>query len=179
MKYTPLPSQEELLRLFTYSVITGELRWKVSPSQCVKAGDIAGTLHHKGYVNVSIAGTKYQAHRLIWRLLTGDDLTLMQIDHLNRDKSDNSWHNLRLATHSQNQCNTKPRSNQFGATGVCRTGRCTGYQARISYLGRKYSLGVFPTIEEAHNAYCRAAADLHGEFAQIQSTKLITNLSHG
>ena len=45
-------TQKEVRRLFSYNKKTGILRWKISPSKNVKAGDIAGTPNDKGYLKV-------------------------------------------------------------------------------------------------------------------------------
>jgi hypothetical protein len=41
------------------------------------------------------------------------------------------------------------------------------YQARIMADKQRFFLGSFSTPEEAHAAYCKAAVELHGEFARI------------
>jgi hypothetical protein len=46
----------------------------------------------------------HQVHRLIWLMKTGELPTCM-IDHINHDRADNTWVNLREATASQNQMN--------------------------------------------------------------------------
>jgi hypothetical protein len=162
-----LPSQDELQRLFEYSVITGELRWKVRPAWQVRVGDVAGTVNGHGYTAVCIGGIIYAAHRLIWKLVTGEDPTEC-IDHVDRDGSNNAWMNLREATRRQNQCNRGVQANNTsGFKGVSWVARRKEYSAQIKIDGKTTFLGHFKTAEEAHRAYREAATRLHGEFARF------------
>lgn len=68
--------------------------------------------HNRGYVVVSLCGVQFLAHRLAWLLMTRE-WPPEHTDHINRDRSDNRWVNLRLASISQNNANsikTKPRN---------------------------------------------------------------------
>lgn len=90
------------------------------------------------------------------------------VDHKDRDGLNNTLANLRAATHSQNKCNSKLKSNNTsGHKGV---GYCPGkmkWRARIMFEGKCIHLGYFDTAWLAAKAYSAAAADLHGEFARI------------
>lgn len=77
-------------------------------------GNPVKTLAKNGYVVTSYQGKKCYAHRLAWKLMTGEFTpTSMDIDHINRDRKDNSWSNLRLATRSDNLKNCKKRRNSL------------------------------------------------------------------
>lgn len=93
-----------------------------------------------------------------------------QADHKNHDTLDNTDGNLRIATVSQNLGNCrKPRTNTSGFKGASECwikGKFMGYQAKIRFQGRQMHLGVYPTKELAHEAYCKKALELHGEFAR-------------
>jgi hypothetical protein len=87
----------------------------------------------------------------------------MEVDHINRDPSDNRKENLRLATHRQNLYNsTYP--NQWGCKGVTLDVARNKWRAQIRIDGRKVNLGRYETFEEAAEAYRKAATELHGEF---------------
>ena len=44
-------------------------------------------------------------HRLVWETFNGEIPEYMEIDHINRDKTDNRLSNLRCVTHRQNMRN--------------------------------------------------------------------------
>jgi hypothetical protein len=51
------------------------------------------------------------------------------------------------------------RNNSTGVLGVCEYG--TKFHAQIGAKGKRYSLGLFDTVEEAAAAYAAAKAELH------------------
>ena len=165
MTYSPLPTIEELEERYFYSVITGELYYKVNAGR-KGTGAIAGSKHSTGYIVVKFKGKAYRAHRLIWKLVTGEDPPC-DIDHKDNIRDNNAWHNLRLATTSQNQSNSLMRcDNTAGYKGVFK--RPSGkYQATIKYQSKSIHLGTYDTAEDAHAAYVAKATELFGEFANV------------
>jgi hypothetical protein len=97
-------THKELAERVSYDPDTGILRWKVKPAQRVKIGDAIGTKNSKGYLTSWQQGKAYQTHRLIWLLMKGE-WPKGQIDHINGNKADNRWCNLREATQAQNLMN--------------------------------------------------------------------------
>ena len=150
----PLPSQERLHELFNYDPKTGELTRKIQTARSTKVGERAGSLDTSGYRNVRTGEGQYREHRIIWRLVTGEDPCALTVDHINRIKDDNRWENLRLASPMQQACNQDTRSNNTsGITGVHwveSRGRWE-VSARKQYQGRH--LGSFATLLDA--AACR------------------------
>ena len=120
----------------------------------------------RGYIYLEVDGKPYMAHRLAWFYMTGI-MPGKQIDHINRNKIDNRFENLREATHGQNRANSK-NNNPNGLKGVRRLPwmkdgtKC--WQAKITHEKKQIYLGCFHTKEEAHQAYCKAAKKLHGDF---------------
>ena len=113
-----------------------------------------------------VDGRNYFAHRIAYALHTGEDPLNMHIDHIDGDGLNNSFSNLRLATHAQNIRNSKrPTSNTSGFKGAYKS-RWGRWTARIVIEGKAVHIGTFDTPELAHMAYCKAAAELHGEFAR-------------
>ncbi len=106
---------------------------------------------------MTISRKAFQAQRIIWRLVTGDDPGALVVDHINGDKLCNSWHNLRLATRNQNARNRK------NTQGYHWNGR--KYTACIKVNGIQEHLGSFDTKAEAIAAYKEASLKYHGEFS--------------
>ena len=103
----------------------------------------------RGYVLISIDGTRYPAHRLAWLYIYGQ-WPNGQIDHINRNPSDNRIVNLREATVAENGHNAGLRiDNTSGFKGVHRHRNLLArpWQARIKFGSRRISLGYFETPE--------------------------------
>lgn len=156
---------EKLRSLLSYDPETGVLTWKDRPKSRgirTKAGDIAGTKQVHGYIAINIDRMPQLAHRIAWAMMTGE-WPKHQVDHINMDRSDNRWENLREATNSQNGMNRTAQSNNRGSgvKGVTKHKQGKGYCARIMANGVEHYLGYFQTIAEAKSAYEAAAKKLH------------------
>ena len=160
---------DRLHELFAYDENTGVLTRKIRTSNKIKAGDAAGFMRADGYWIAHVDGSQIMVHRIIWAMMTNEWPT-EEIDHENHDPSDNRWDNLREVSHLQNMQNTKVRSDNItGFKGVSRkkNKKANPWVAQISVDGGRNHLGYFPTAELAYAAYCRAALELHGEYACV------------
>jgi hypothetical protein len=156
-------TQQQVKSLLRYDPETGEWNWLVFKKNRKTASTKAGSLIKKtGYVCICINGHLYQAHRLAWLYMTGYWPT-NQVDHKDTNRSNNKWDNLRLASNSLNQANTKNyRNNTSGHKGIWFRNDCRKWYVKV---GRKY-VGLFETYDDAVNAYQKTAAEKYGEYAR-------------
>lgn len=171
-----LPDRIYLCECFIYDPVVGTLTWRQRPrhhfltlrGQRISlryAGTLAGAVpsNKTGYLRVNISGNVYQSHRVIWKMVKGEEYET--IDHWDLDRTNNRWGNLRPSLYGQNNANSKVRSNsKTGIKGVQMDPRTGRYKARIRKDKITRFLGSFDTTAEAHAAYCKAARELHGEF---------------
>lgn len=123
-----------------------------------------GNADRYGYLQFQSEGRQYLLHRVIYFLMTGTYPPI--VDHKDGHRQNNAWLNLREANPSQSAANRGPRKNQRYPKGVETIRNSPRFQARITVRGTRIALGIFDTPEEAHAAYCIAAAKFHGEFAR-------------
>jgi len=158
---------EEVTGILDYDHKTGIFRWINRSGQGGRnpAGSRAGGLNKEGYRYIWINGTFYRACRLAVLIMEGR-WPKHQVDHINRDTGDDRWENLREAKQSQNKANGKKyRNNSTGLKGVTWDAERELYTVRIRENGVYRRLGRFETVEEAHEAYKKAAKRIYGEFA--------------
>lgn len=117
------------------------------------AGREAGAVNAGKYKQVSALGKQaLYVHRVIWLWMTGEWPS--EIDHRDRDRSNNRWSNLRDVSHLKNGRNQGMRKNNTtGVTGVYRqkTGRFWASIGSKPAGDFKY-LGTFDTLWEAGEA---------------------------
>ena len=109
-----------------------------------------------GYIYPSIKGTRVLQHRIIAAAYLGLDLAdlKVQVDHINRIKTDNRLVNLRLVTNQQNAFNTS-------AKGYSWNKQRNKWRAQIMVNGKMKYLGMFVEEEAAHAAYLAEKEILH------------------
>jgi len=155
-KPKPLPPVEVLEELFAYDPDTGVLSYRKRPSKysATEAGAAVGTLHVSGYLVVTVGRSVYRVHRLIWKLVTGEEPPSI-LDHRNRNRADNRWANLRAAEPWQNTGNRRTAKE-----GVVPGRRAGSWKAQFAGSSKTFS-----TKEEAHRAYVQWHLQRFGEFS--------------
>lgn len=108
----------------------------------------AKTVH--GYLQMNMNGWPYLVHRLIFLYMEGN-FPDADVDHVNGDRMDNRWTNLRLVTRQDNLRNQGVRTdNTSGQIGVHLDKRSGKWFAYIGVGGgKRESLGTYETFEEA------------------------------
>jgi AP2 domain/HNH endonuclease len=117
------------------------------------------------YAMRKVNGKMIRMHRVILGASEGQ-----WVDHKNGNGLDNQRGNLRIATPSQNSQNSRKRlvaTSRF--KGVCFDNRSRKWRAVIQHSGKERFLGNFDREEDAAKAYDKAASDLFGEFALVNS----------
>ena len=160
-------TQERLHDLFEYRE-DGNLIRKVSTSNKVKVGSVAGWFQPPSYFRVVIDGTTYPVHRMIFLYHHGYLTPGMEIDHIDGNPGNNRIDNLREVTRSQNMLNCKIRSNsKSGVKGVSWDKSNSKWKAEITIKEGKYGyLGRYTTLEEAEAVVKEAREKYHGEYAR-------------
>lgn len=178
MACKPLPSQEVLRQLLDYDPATGlftwkerDLEWFPSGAQSQKhnaaiwngknAGKPAFTTKlSTGYMSAGLLGVTRTAQRVAWKWMTGEEADT--VDHINGDKADNRWSNLRSVPHAINGRNCKrSKNNTTGINGIGVDKRNGRWTAAIHVNYRKKYLGSFHCLGQAVRAR-RAAEKAHG-----------------
>lgn len=157
-------TQHQLKSVLIYYPDTGEFRWSVGRPGA-SLGSKAGRVNSSGYVEIGVLNGLYRAHRLAFLYMTGA-FPENGVDHINRDRMDNRWSNLRECDQSKNMANVEIRSNNTsGFPGVVWDKQRSKWRAQIRIDGKKKNLGRFDIYDDAVNAVRFAAVSQWGEFA--------------
>lgn len=180
-------TQQEIKSLVDYNPETGEFVWRPRSEKDnyhgwngVYAGKPAGTTDRagwNGYKLLTLRAKQYKYHRLVWLWMTGSfPPDGVNIDHINGDKADNRWCNLRLATVSQNGANAKlSKANKSGAKGVFfRSDLKKKWGANLKVGNVILQRWCFETFEEALAQRREWEREYFGEYARpLEATQRI------
>ena len=107
----------------------------------------------------------FRAHRLVWLYVHGRFPTAF-VDHINNIRHDNRLNNLRECSHAENNLNIGKRcDNSSGIIGVTWHKETNKWRVRAQVDGKDFSLGLYPTKEEAALARKVFVEQNHGDFA--------------
>jgi hypothetical protein len=126
----------------SFEYANGKLYWKTGNTKNKEAG----CLHPTGYIQVKWKYKTWRLHRIVWIWHGNKLLKELEIDHINRIKTDNRIENLRQVTKSINNANKKAIF-----VNHCK-GKWKAYTSRVLGKGKQIHLGVFETKEEAEKA---------------------------
>jgi hypothetical protein len=156
-------TQERLKAVVRFEPEIGEFYWLTnSPWRVGVIGERAGSVRVDGYRSITIDRVKYLEHRLAWFYQYG--IFPKQLDHINRNRTDNRIVNLREATAEQNRANRGAVKSISGLKGAHWNKEAKRWVSKIERNGNATYLGSFNTAEEAHAAHCKAAKEYDGEF---------------
>jgi len=141
--------QTLLKTLFNYDPYTGifkrinRLKCNGELSPCDFVGKAKSTY---GYLQYTIKGKTYDVHRLIFMYMDGS-FAETDIDHIDGDRLNNKWNNLRKVSRETNLRNVgKRKTSHKGVTGV---GLQKSSKKWKVWIGKKYQKCGFNTFEEA------------------------------
>ena len=159
-------TQARLKQYLSYDPETGIFIRK-EPTKGTRVGSVIGSKRSKkdnDYIATSIDGEKCYLHRLAFLYMTGS-FPKNNVDHINGDKTDNRFANLREATVSQNGMNRpKQSNNKSGYKGVCWEASRNKWKAQI----KSRFIGYYDTAEEAFKSYTKEAERIFGEYNHNQ-----------
>ena len=104
----------------------------------------------------------FKVHRLVAFAFIGD--SNLSVDHINHDKTNNEVTNLRFATRSQQQQNTRSHKNSSSKYKGVHKFR-NKWVSRITIQKESIYLGRFESEIDAAIAYDKKAKELFGDFA--------------
>ena len=138
-----------------------------------KRGDPVGTLV-QSYYRVNVDGRSISLHRAVWLYkhpgCYKDSEIPPILDHINMNKQDNRYENLRPVSRNFNNFNVRKREDSSSNyRGVSWNKRSEKWTAQIKVGGKHRHLGIFPGTPEgevaAALAWDRAAFEVYGEDA--------------
>lgn len=169
MKFKPLPAAEYLCECLTLNQADGSLTWRRRPLGHFATKNAWSTWNsrwagkpafnrenHNGYFAGCLDWKQYLTHRIIWKMVYGEDP--IEIDHIDGNPKNNKIDNLRSVGRFEQTRNAKVRSdNTSGHAGIHWDRSRQKWTVSISdrYAGR------FENLDEAV-AFRRRAERDHG-----------------
>jgi len=142
-------SLEEVNSIWRYE--NGRLFWKIDPGNSVKTNDEAGSINSQHYWQVRYKRKGYNRHRIVYFMHTGK--WPPRLDHINQDKTDDRFENLREASLVLNAQNCNKSWGKVPYRGVYYRKDRAAFHTTIRINGKQHYIGLYTTAEEASEAY--------------------------
>lgn len=137
----------ELTRSYLKSILhynpdTGVFTW-LEGRKGARLNKIAGGGNGKGYTRICVDGRRILAHRLAFLYMTGS-FPPDQTDHIDGNRHNNAWGNLRPVSREENSKNTKlGAKNKSGAHGVTWYDHLGKWRVRVTSGSKNIHIGYF------------------------------------
>lgn len=158
---------KELIEVIKYDETSPTLlTWQRDVGK-MKAGSPAGTLGNTHYPKIKYKGKGYYIHNVVFFLHNQDvpfPVKGLVVDHIDRNKRNNHYSNLRLATVRENAQNKL--TGRIKLKGAFFKKHLNKWCSQIVVDGKTKHLGYFDTDKEAHEAYVSASKEFHGRFGK-------------
>lgn len=128
---------QKLLQSIKYE--NGNLYWTI-PARGRQLNKPVGSKNKAGYLGFSFEGSHYYCHRVVYELHNGP-IGNLDIDHIDRNRANNSIENLRVVDRSTNRLNNN-------ASNITKNKRWGTYRVQVYKEGVCHSKS-FKTYEEA------------------------------
>ena len=126
-------------------------------------------VNNGGYKQGEILSKPHKAHRVVWYMETKELPDI--VDHINGNRIDNSFINLRNVSTSENSRNKCiPTTNKSGVIGVHFCNKAYKWKSKIQIGGKTINLGQFEEIEDAILA--RKTAEIEYGFHENHGRKV-------
>lgn len=164
-----MENEKMMFELFQYDKNSGQIFWRKSRPGAT-AGKEAGSITAQGYRQICTGGRAYQSHRIAVLLVTGK-WPEGEVDHLNGNRSDNRWENLRVVSRTQNMRNKSFRTvTKSGHAGIYRQNN--KWRVKVGAGAGQIHIGYFDKIEDAIAA--RLAAEKALNYSSRHGSKVVT-----
>lgn len=153
-----------LLEVLDYNPITGTFMWRQMRKNLRSL--TPGGLHKQtGYLRLTVDGELMWGHRVAWFYVTGS-WPDRAIDHINGDRADNRFSNLRQASWAENLQNRSASvASTSGHKNVFWYKAYSMWQVQITAFGKKHNGGYFSELVDAIKAAEALRNKVHGRFA--------------
>jgi hypothetical protein len=148
-------NKEYINKIFHYDMETGVFKrimkqsWQGNWYHC---DDIIKSKTIYGYLQANVLGIPRLVHRLIF-MYTNGEFPVNDVDHINGNRLDNRWVNLRLVDRQENLKNLGVRrDNTSGVMGVSWSANRNKWHSYIHLDGTRLNIGHFDSKDDAIKA---------------------------
>lgn len=171
-------TQDRLKELLDYDPETGVFTWKIRVNN-KKIRTVAGSIDKEGYCIICLDGKKHRSHRLAFLYMEGY-LPENCVDHIDRNKNNNKWDNLREVSHTCNMRNRDiQKNNKSGIIGISWNKRDNNWLASIRISNKSFYLGYYINLIDAVKARWQAEKKYNFPTCNTTSSAYLFLKNHG